>query len=427
MNRTAIHAALLLAFAVPGAAVAQSFDLVDSIPPATGGRFPAYSGAEAPRPTEWYVRGGAMRDTNIFRLSPGAAIVGVTSRADTVARIGAGIRHDQLVAGRQRVRLTANVDHYIFDTYNQLDHTAYGLRGEWLWQFTNDFSGNVGYERRQRMGDLAQLGRPVKDIVTEDNLFGAGAWQVGPSTRLRAGLNTVKGSRTDDTTAETRAAGGRTTSIVGGADYVTTLNNAAGIELRRTTGNFPVQEFVGATTFVDNDFVEKEVAGVLTWIVTPQLRANGRLGRTTRTHQQLGARDFRGTTGRATVDWTPLQKTGFEASIYKEPRSITDIAASYIVVKGVSFGPRWAPTEKLVFTALLTSEKQSFSGDPTPLLVAGTPTREETLRSVRLGARWEPVRFTAISLGIDKGRRTSNVVLRDYDYTALMLNGEIRF
>ena len=41
MKKTTLHAAVLLALAAPGAALAQHFDAVDTIPSATGGRFPA--------------------------------------------------------------------------------------------------------------------------------------------------------------------------------------------------------------------------------------------------------------------------------------------------------------------------------------------------------------------------------------------------
>lgn len=424
MNRLC-YSAVAFAFIVPGAALAQSFDAVDLVPGATSGRFPAYSATE-PRPTEWYVRGGVLRDNNVFRLSdsaPTSSILGTSSRSDTITRIGAGIRHESRVAGRQRIRLGANADYYSFDRFSMLNHTAYGLRGEWLWEFTNALSGTLGFERRQRLVDLAQLGRPRKDLVTENHAFLNAAYLVGPSVRLRGALDATRSRRSE---ATTESAGGRTTSVVGGAEYVTPLGNAAGIELRRTRGTFAIQETVGGTP-VDNDFTEKEVAGVVTWTVSPQLRAVGRLGRTVRNHEQFGARDFRGTTGRTTVDWTPLQKTGFEASIYKEPRSVVDIAASYVVVKGVSFGPRWAPTEKLVFSALLISENQTFGGDPAVVLVPGAVQRDETIRAIRLGGAWEPIRFTKISLGVDRGHRSSNVALRDYDYTSLMANVELRF
>ena len=425
MDKTRLHVAVALALLAPAAALAQSFDAVDLVPAANSGRFPAYTATD-PRPTEWYVRGGVLRDNNVFRLgdaAPTQAILGTGSRSETVTRIGAGIRHEARVAGRQRVRLGANIDRYGFDRFSMLNHTAYGLRGEWLWEFTNDFSGTLGYERRRRLIDLAQMGRPLKDLVTEQHAFLTAAYAVGPRVRVRGGLDHARADRDQ---AAFEAADGRTNTVLGGIDYVTPLGNSAGIELRRTKGRFAIQEAIGGA-FVDNDFTETEVAGVVTWAVSAQLRAVGRLGRTVRKHDQFSARDFRGTTGRATIDWTPLQKTGFEASIYKEPRSVVDIAASYVVVKGWSFGPRWAPTEKLVFSALLVNEDQTFGGDPTVILVAGTPQRDETVRAIRLGAAWEPVRFTKISLGVDRGHRSSNVALRDYDYTSLMANVELRF
>ena len=80
----------------------------------------------------------------------------------------------------------------------------------------------------------------------------------------------------------------------------------------------------------------------------PSLTGNARLGRTQRKHEQFPQRDFSGTTWRGVLDWTPLQKTGFEFSLFREPRSIIDVAASYVLVQGGYFGPRWAPQEKLV-------------------------------------------------------------------------------
>ena len=429
-SRRILHAAVALAFALPGAALAQHFEAVDTIPSATGGRFPAYP-VEPLRPTEIYVRGGWYYDNNMFRLSSAAntrAILGTDDRSNWVTRAGVGLRHESLVAGRQRLRFTANVDRYDYDKFNLLDHTEYSARGEWLWEFTNDLAGTVGYEKRQRLVDLAQRQFPVKDLILEDHAFLTGGYMVGPNFRLRGGLD---GARARHSDTAFNIADARTTTATGAGEYVTPLGNAAGVEFRRTTGNFPVQEAVTVPTappvFVNNDFTEKEVAGVLTWRFSPQLYGVGRLGRTQRTHVEFPARNFSGTTGRAMVDWTPLNKTGFEFAAYKEPRSIVDIAASYMIVKGVTFGPRWAPSEKLVFTGLVLSERQDFRGDPNALLVPGTPERQESIRGIRLGGSWEPMRFSQVQLGWDHGKRSSNVALRDYDYNAVMLNVRLYF
>src|SRR3954471_8746959 len=226
MNKTTLHAALALAFVAPGAALAQHFEAVDTIPLATGGRFPAYA-IEPLRPTEVYVRGGLLRDNNLFRLAGGATVAGVDQRSDTVTRGGVGIRHEQLVAGRQRVRLAANIDQYAYNHYSFLDHNEYGLRGEWLWEFTNDLSGALGYERRRRLVDLAARQVPIKDLITEDHAFATAAYLVGPSVRVRGGLDGAKGSHSE---AAFQAATARTTTVTGAVEYVTPLGNALGVE-----------------------------------------------------------------------------------------------------------------------------------------------------------------------------------------------------
>jgi hypothetical protein len=425
MKRTTINAAAAIAFLAPAAAFAQNFQAVDTIPWPDGGRFPAYAG-EPLRPTEVWVQGGLLHDNNIFRLSKDVntrAVLGNDNRSETIGRLGAGIRHEMLVAGRQRLRLEARGDQYVYHDHSLLNHFEYGLRGEWLWEFTNDLSGAVGYDRRTRLIDLAQQQRPIKDTITEDHAYANGAYRLGPSVRLRGALDGTNAKHSD---SALQAAGIHATSVIGGVDYVTTLGNAIGVEGRRTQGNAPTTQLVGGTTLVDNEFVEKELAVVGTLAASPQLTGTARIGHTVRNHKQFPQRDFKGTTWRASVDWTPLQKTGFEFSLYREPRSIVDIAASYVTTTGVTFGPRWAPTEKLVFYVLLVQERQLFAGDP-GVIVLGTPQRDETLRTVRLAVGWEPKRFIEVSGALDHGIRTSNTLFRDYDYNALMANVRFRF
>jgi exopolysaccharide biosynthesis operon protein EpsL len=430
MKRTRIHAAVATAllapaavFLAPAPALAQSFNAVDTIPWPTTGRFPAYP-PEPRRPTEVWAQAGLLHDNNIFRLSKDAntrSLLGSDTRSDTVARFGAGIRHEQLIAGRQRVRLEARGDQYEYNQNSLLNHFEYGLRGEWLWELTNDLSGAVGVERRQRLIDLAQQQSPVKDLITEDHAFVNGAYRLGPTIQLRSSLDGVR-AKHDNAARDTGQL--HSTTVTGGVDYVTPLNNSIGLEARRTNGTAPTADLVNSTVFVQNNFHENEVAAVARITASAQLAATGRLGRTTRHNEQFSGQDFKGTTWRASADWTPLQKTGFEFALYKEPRSIIDIAASYIVANGASFGPRWAPSEKVVLSALFLRERQQYVGGIAP---AGTPQRDETVRSMRLGVGWEPKRFIELTAGFEHGVRTSNIALRDYDYDAFMANARFRF
>ena len=399
-------------------AYAAAFETVDSIRFPSTGLYPAYPaepGAE--RPVNFFVEGGVLRDNNVARLSSSAnaqTTLGSSQRSDVITRLGAGIRGEQRVFGRQSVRFEARGDQYWYDKYSTFNNFAYNLLGEWRWETAGNLSGTLGFTRRRQLIDLAEVQALTNDQIVEQHLYGTAAYQVAANWRVRGGLDHANLRR------DTATVSGHTDTGTAGLDYVTPLGNALGVEVRRSTGDFVAPELVGAT-LVSNEFRETEVAMVGTYTSGPQWRIGGRLGETKRQHVVLSQRDFSGTTGRVTVDWMPGNKTILGFAAYKETRPIIDAAASYQIVRGVQFGPSWAPTVKLVFNARLITERRTYAGDPAvPLL--GLPQRDETLRGVRLGAGWEIQRGTEITFGIDHGIRTSNIILRDYNYTALMAN-----
>lgn len=407
MKKFQSRVAFLPLLMAPAAALA--FETVDSLPWPSSGAFPAYPREEV-RPTDVLIHGGVMRDDNILRRESG-------TQGDTVARFGAGFRHEQRIVGRQRVAVEARGDLYSYDRFTALDHFAYSALGDWRWEVGNDLSGSVVLAREKRLIDIGETQSAVRDMITTTRFGATGGYLVTPSLRLRAGFARGVSDRERRADAETRA-----NAVTVGADYVSPLGNTLGVEVRKATGDAPVAEPVApAGTFVNNDYDEREVALVASYSPGPQLRTGGRLGRTKRTYTEIPGRDFDGNTGRLRVEWLPGNKTilGFEA--YKEPRSIIDIAASHVVAKGVAFGPSWAATAKLVFAARFIRERRTFEGDPA-LTLAGAPLRDEQVNTLRFGVGWEPLRQWQASFAIDRGERESNIAGRDYKYSALMAN-----
>jgi hypothetical protein len=396
----------LLLLAVPAAAGA--FEAVDSLPAVT--RFPAYSGlAEEARPLEYWAQAGVMRDDNILRSA--------AKTAETLYRYGLGARATQRIFGRQSLRLEARGEWNDFDQLNTLDHFAYGLLGEWLWELSNQLSGTLGYTRTRAQTDLGERAPTLEDVITVERFAGTAAYRFAPDWRLRGALEAASFRRPEFVEAEIDER-----SLAAGIDYVTPLGNALGIEVRTTDGDARVEQTTGlGGAAVNNDYKEQELAAVARYRLGPSLRLDGRLGHTKREYNEVPGRDFDGTTWRAGVEWVPGAKTVLRFDTYKVPRTITDIGPSHVVVKGVSFGPSWAPTVKLVFAARVVSETREFQGGPgTALGVA--PLLKEDLRLLRLGLGWEPQRRFRLGLGFDIGERSSSELRRDYDYTAWMAN-----
>jgi hypothetical protein len=404
----------VLAASLLAPAVALAFETVDTLPWPSAGSFPAYP-RDAVRPTDLWVHGGMMHDSNLLRLESGG-------QSDEVIRLGGGFRHEQRVIGRQRLVVDARADLYSFSRFSQLDHVAYSGLADWRWEIGNDLSGSIALGRERRLSDLSETRSPRRSLVTATRLSASGAYRLGASTRLRAGVLGARAERDDDADAETRGA-----SASVGADYVSALGNTLGIEARATDGDAPVGEEILGVAFVNNDFEEREVALVASYGLATRLRVDGRVGRTTRRYSEVPDRDFEGGTWRVGAEWVPANKTILALEFFKEPRSIIDISAAHVVVKGVSFGPSWAATNKLVFSARLLREDRDFEGDPRLVLVPGTPLRQETIDTLRFGVGWEPVRQWQVSVALDRGNRDSNLADRDYTFTALTGNVAWRY
>jgi hypothetical protein len=389
---------------------ALAFETVDTMPWASGGRFPAYPPEEI-RPYEVFVEGGLMYDSNILRRNAGA-------ENEVVQRYGAGGRVDQRIWGRQTLHLDARGDVFLFDKFGDLDHFAYSGAATWLWELSNDFSGAIGYGRTHRLAALTEVQRAIKRMVTTDDFFANGAWRLGPNFRTRGGISYGRGVR--DTPGEDKVTFGTRTATVG-ADYVTPLGNALGIEYRRTRGDAPISTSLDPNgVFINNDYEERETALVATYTSSATVRFTGRVGHTERTYTQL-PNNFSGTTYRGGLEWLPGNKTILAFEAYREPRAIIDIAASHVLVKGFAFGPAWAATAKLAFSLRMVSEHRQFVAADPNVAPVGT-LLEEDVRIARFGIAWEPERLMQVGLGIDRGTRQSNILGRDYNFTAFMAN-----
>ena len=402
-----IPASLLLALA-PVAALA--FETVDRLPYPSDGRFPAWP-ADPAGPWTIFAYGGAMYDSNLFRVQTGG-------ESDTVARVGFGGRTLNRIVGRQRLLLDGYGEYNDYNDFNEIDHFAYGLRADWLWELGNQLDGTVRYARRKRLGDFGELRTPERTMVSEEAVIVDGNYRFSPNWRIFAGAEHARDKRDNDELEWLNR-----TSLRGGLRYRTPLANEIGIEVVGTRGEARVDVPAvggGEVSFVD-DYDQTEVAATLAYVLGAQLRINGRVGQLERSYDNLPARDFSGVSYRALVEWLPTTRLIFSLEGYRVPRSLADVTATHVITEGGALGVSWAATFKLVFSARYIYEDLVYKGDPDALRL-GLGDREDTVQTWRFGAGWEIQRHLQIGLGYDYGERTSNLPGSGYDYELVMLN-----
>ena len=419
---TIFAAAALLGMSAAG----NAFEILEEIAwPATG-RFPAYP-QEPPdgKTVRFSVFTGLMHDNNLFRLSDSVnpvTTLGTTEKSDTIFRYGAGVDVD-LPISRQRLLLNAQVERRDFDEFGFLDHTAYRLGGVWRWVAGSQWSGDVGYDRRKALSPFGDIQAPIKDMITSDHAYGSAGYRFTPRWRVRGGLDWWKYDHSDPTRIPLDHKLGSGTL---GVDYMTPADNFVGGQFKYSNGDYPNRQPVAAT-LVDNGFQEYEASLVAHWILTGKSVLDARAGYTKREHDQFTQRDYDGFTGRLSFDWFVGSKTLLNFAAWRELQAYEDVIASYVVAHGASFGPRWAPTDKIVLQARLVYERRDFEGDPGIPLGTTLVEREDKFKGIRLLGGWSPRRNIEVSVGVDWGDRTSNTLGADYDYTKWMANAKFRF
>jgi hypothetical protein len=286
---------------------ASAFEAVDTLPFPSLGGFPAYP-REPGRPVDLFLEAGVMRDDNVLRVENGP-------QSDSILRYGGAVSYDQRVVGRQRVRLDARGDYFDYRDLNDLDHFAYAVRGAWLWEIGNNWSGTLAVGQLKRQVDMGETQAVRLDTAKSTRLDATAAYLVTPRFRVRGGLNGTQDERSTtrqtDTTSRTATAA---------AEYVSPLANTLGLEYRFTNGTAEeLQRVDPLGAFVSNDYEEHEIALVSSYALGTQLLATVRLGHTQRNYDELPARDFDGPTGRVGVDWSPGTKTVLTFLVYHEP------------------------------------------------------------------------------------------------------------
>lgn len=387
-------------------APAHAFDTVDALPWPSAGTFGAYE-AEAAYPWGFSVYGGTMYDTNALRRPD--------ETADWISRLGIAGRYAARVYGRQSVALDGFGEYRKFDELSRYDHFGYGLRGRWFWELGNQLSGVASVSRVHRLVDISEIRGDGAPMVTADRADVGGAYRFHPDWRLTGGVGVGRDTREDRVTETTQGYGVR-----GGLQYVSPLGNAVGVEARQTQGDAPV-EITGVLSLSANEYEENEVALTLAYALGATLRVRGRLGQTERTYSDFTQANFEGSTGRIGVEWRPGAKTVLSFEGYREPQPVIDVDALYVDARGVALGFAWAMTYKVVFTTRYSSERRVYKGDVLAE-TSGLPPRDENVSIIRLGLGWEPERRWQLGTSLDFGRRTSNAIGRDYDYTALTAN-----
>lgn len=372
---------------------------------------------------------GMFWDDNLFRVpdgDPRAFGVDPAKKSDRIRRIGVGLKYDKTVS-RQRFLADVNLEQNSYERNDNLDHIAGNAGTKWLWAIGSQWSGKLGYDHRRRLSGFADLSVNnvafnTKNLVDQDAVSITGGYRLHPRWRVWGGLDFLEATNSSPKLIQ------NDTSITTGSlgvDYQTPSDNTIGLQLRYGEGLFPNRQVV-ASRLVNNQFTDTSPAMTWAWNLTGHSRFDGRLGYTIRKHEQFSARDFSGPTFQVRYVWVPTEKLRFDANALRELLTEQSDTSSFVVASGLRLTPQWAVTPKFSLRSVLSYETRFFQGDP-GVVLGGTPVREDTLRTFQLAAVYAPWRNAELLVLLERGARTSNQQVFQFDYNSALVNLKLNF
>ncbi len=352
-------------------------------------------------------------DSNLYRLAESEYGL-VQEKSDQYGVLGAGLNVDWQ-PGRQRIIAVASKSLVRFSNNPQLDYDGSDYQLKWNWRLGNHWTGQIGATESVTQSNFSDLiGQQINNQVTRENRFASAEWQFHP--RWNVGVGAAAFTSTNSTLQQAPA-DYEDASVSATLGYTTRKGSKLRGQVRKVDGEYPNRP----VTYVDRLYTQTEYNLLGDWNLTGKLVARGKIGYTQRENDTQSQRDFSGMTGRLSADYSPTGKTMLTGALYREVSNSDDLNATYQVSTGASLGAAWLLTSKFTLRANGSMENRTFEGD-TGLVIPGLVQRDEDTLSGSLSLSYSPVEMATIDLGVQTGRRDSNISVNDYKFHSVFVS-----
>ena len=350
-------------------------------------------------------------DSNLYRLAKSEYAL-VPQLSDQYGVLSAGLNVDWQ-PGRQRVVASAAKNLVRFSRYSNLDYDGSDYKLQWDWRLGNRWSGQVGATESVVQSSFSDLvGLLINNQVTRENKFVQADWQFHP--RWHAGLGAAAAT-SSNSTVQQATLDYEDTSVSATLGYTTPKGSKLRGQLRQVDGKYP-NRLPGL--FVDRAYTLTEYNLLGDWSVGGKLITRAKIGYVQRENDTLSQRDFSGLAGRVSADYFPTGKTMLTWAAYREIANSDDINASYQLNSGTSLGAAWLITSRVTLRANGRFENRSFQGNTG----FGGVQRDEDTLSGSISLSYAPVRMATIDVGLQSGRRDSNIAVNDYTFQSAFVS-----
>lgn len=351
-------------------------------------------------------------DDNLFRFSDetdSAALLGTDARSDTYLRAEAGVQMDH-ASGRQEYRLDARINRNVYDRFSFLDYTGGEFRARGALRFGEAWSANIDIGYLRELANFENLVLPIRDIKSTRRASAIATRHLDPrwSVRLGGSWRDFRFSERDINNREESAA-------VAGVDYRSRADNRLGLQLTVTDGRFPNRTPDPSIQF-DDGYTRTDLETLVDWTITGKSTVTAALGYSWVKSDNFSSQDFDGPIALLRYRWMPTGKLTLNTVLRRSISDLSGDIANFTEISALELQPRWEVSGRTTIVGLLGYERRDFQEAANLPAIDGDG-REDTIRTLRVGAEYELTRRSRLDLRVQTENRDSTEEIRDYDYT----------
>jgi len=364
-----------------------------------------------------------VHDNNLFRLADGVdprqAGYATNERGDTIAVPSAAFEAN-LLRGRQRVDLRANLSREILLRNSQFDLTDLSYQGLWQWQLGNEWSGELADSQQQQRTSFADTQLTQANRQTTRERKARADYRPRPDRRLGVSYDESLGSNSlgprqinDFRITVARAELGFDSGL--GSEIVAAASS--------TRGEYPNRQiFVLAP--VDNSYRQAQFDLSTRYAAGAKTQLELRIGYAKRRYPQVSQRNFGGLVGDLGLAWEPTAKLSGHLRVSRDLNGVDDYDRIYTVSTKTSAGLTYQASAKVELDVDGSASRVRFQGDPQNFFTffrgpAGY--REDRYDRLKFSLSWLSTERLSVQLAQTLETRQSNFAGAQYrDWTTLM-------
>lgn len=264
----------------------------------------------------------------------------------------------------QRFTGDARISTIQYDTFEELDHEAWSLRGAWLWRAGPRLDGQVGVTAQSALASLANLSGGVLSSTPNElrvwRFDADGGYVVDGRWELRGAFNRI----VHENTSEQFESSDMTRDEVGATlTFLRPSGSRLGLNASYADARLPNPQLIGLLTRVDNSHTQRRYGGLLDWVPTDKSRLALRGGYVGRNYRQFPDRNYDSWSGSLSYEWRASEKTMVTALVRRDISETEQVNVGYIIVRAAALQPAFQMGDKTHLALNFEISERNYRGD----------------------------------------------------------------